>query len=138
MPPAFLFPESDPPPSDLVPEHSSSQSSSNTSGAPLEQQQQLTPSFNQAQPNPKQDSDSTDASPSAILIKSMSKSNHQLVEEYTLPDLFPNPPLIHSFPPPPPLPTSNNNNNKDEPSTTSTTNAINNTVGEPVTFTFHL
>ncbi|CAL8099691.1 unnamed protein product [Orchesella dallaii] len=102
MPPAFLFPESDPPPSDLVPEHqqssmmnsgfSAGQHQSNSEGFqnsdsqqhPQQQHQQLL----QLSPVSSASGDSVDASP--LLMPKGSGMSHQLVpEEYTLPDLFP-------------------------------------------------
>lgn len=100
MPPAFLFPESDPPPSDLVPEHQQQHSSilerqqlqqhtsTSENGAnhqSIQQQQQ------QLSPGSSASGDSVDASP-IVLPKSSGLNHHMqqiLAEEYTLPDLFP-------------------------------------------------
>lgn len=98
MPPAFLFPESDPPPFDLVPEHSSSQTSLNNAfQAPASSENCIEQSVDEAQlkfihqpqhrPQEAQNTDATDASPTL----SMSHQQNQLLaaaEEYTLPDLF--------------------------------------------------
>lgn len=99
MPPAFLFPESDPPPSDLVPEHQQHSSSgqnlmSNVAFSGMERQSsENSQSHHQQQliqNSPMSSVDSVDASP--LLMPKASALTHQqqlLPEEYTLPDLFP-------------------------------------------------
>lgn len=119
MPPAFLFPESDPPPSDLVPEHQQSTNSSsistlmstfpsagverqhqahsnaeNTSNQHQHQQQML-----QLSPVSSASVDSVDATPLLLHKGSAAGHGHQqqfLPEEYTLPDLFPPHPVQSS------------------------------------------
>ncbi|ODN04324.1 Apoptosis-stimulating of p53 protein 1, partial [Orchesella cincta] len=87
MPPAFLFPESDPPPSDLVPEHQQSSTGYQNNDSQQHHQQQLL----QLSPVSSASGDSVDASP--LLMHKGPGINHQLVpEEYTLPDLFPSHP----------------------------------------------
>jgi hypothetical protein len=98
MPPAFLFPESDPPPSDLVPvpENSSTPQSSSSNTLLTSQEKSLNHAQlsvpNQGQKSSKnhynsENMDSTDASPT------MRHHNHLqfMAEEYTIPDLFPHP-----------------------------------------------
>lgn len=108
MPPAFLFPESDPPPFDLVPEHPSSQASANTTTTssttticpgkgPFRNQPPIVflnePQQQRLNQSNGDNGDSTDAN-------SLSHNNNPsqlLAEEYTLPDLFPNPPQVNSI-----------------------------------------
>lgn len=166
MPPAFLFPESDPPPSDLIPDSqlsnasttssTSSSTSSSSNGVPKNSFITTTTTTERSSPNqlPEKDNvsskDSIDASP-RLPLPLTDKSNHshsqqqhhldyqasssssttsisssqksQLIEEYTLPDVFPignntNSKSYNST-------TNHNNNNNNSPSISSTSSSTN-------------
>jgi len=86
MPPAFLFPESDPPPSDLVPEQYLSSATSSLSSTSLSSSL-LGGNESRNGENGLRSADTVDAAP---LIHPHQKGGSQLgIEEYTLPDLFP-------------------------------------------------
>jgi len=116
MPPAFLFPESDPPPLDLIPEQPSVSSalsathsnyinsghgSSPLGGGVLSGSSVTCKSSNTNTGSNMTHGDSTDA---AAGVTSPKSNQHFLAEEYTLPDLFPTHPHFNSSP--------NLNNNK--------------------------
>jgi hypothetical protein len=90
MPPAFLFPESDPPPSDLIPDQNLNQVQTSSGGESINETRQQ-PQQHQKVMNGE---DSTDASP-LLAVKNNNKHFQPAIEEYTLPDLFPNPPPLH-------------------------------------------
>ena len=119
MPPAFLFPESDPPPSDLVPENSSSTASTPSTNLPAGGNVEL------GNGTGSRSSFSSVGSQDVVDTSAALHNNHQLhlqqqhhqqlqlqqnqhqksgnhgmmlpaVEEYTLPDLFPQPPVLNS------------------------------------------
>jgi len=90
MPPAFLFPESDPPPSDLIPDHQSSTGQN----IDAEQKANFNGKNNGQGESPMVLEDTPDASP----IPSKNNKHHAKfgIEEYTLPDLFPTPSSHHA------------------------------------------
>lgn len=85
MPPAFLFPESDPPPSDLLPEKQSG------SGTQQQQQQQHQQQHLQQEPKGTGATESSTGSKDETDASALEKPPllPPLPEEYTLPDLFP-------------------------------------------------